>query len=80
MIARNDVESGARLASGHNAGQEHAAARLAELPRVSWKQALAGIVSPAIRLHHYRTAHNRVLQAALSARDCPVYRECAADE
>ncbi len=63
MTSRQDLESGARLASLH---------------RASWKGALSTMLSPALRLHHYRTTHNRLLQSAWSELDCRSARECNA--
>lgn len=63
MTSRQDLESGARLAS---------------LQRASWKAALSRMLSPALRLHHYRTTHNRLLQTAWRELDCPPARECKA--
>lgn len=63
MNSRSEFESGSRLAS---------------LQKASWKGTFARIVSPAFRLHHYRTAHNRLLQNALRERDCPPVRDCGA--
>lgn len=45
---------------------------MARLHRISWRRALGSIVSPALRLHRYRSAHNRILQDAfcdLDSRD-----------
>ncbi len=53
-----------------------AADRMARLHRVSWKQALGAIASPVLRLHRYRSAHNRLLQGALRDLDCPDARSC----
>lgn len=47
-----------------------AADRLARFNRISWKAAFGGLLSPAMRLHRYRHAHNRLLLDALCARDC----------
>lgn len=44
----------------------------ARLHRFSWRKALGKIVSPAFRLHQYRSVHNRLLQDAfcdLDSRD-----------
>ena len=41
----------------------------ARLHRISWRKALANIVSPAFRLHRYRSAHNRILQDAFCELD-----------
>ena len=66
MITNRNVESDARLASARSAVHSPAA----------WKRALGKIVSPAFRLHHYREAHNRLLQNALCELDSPAFREC----
>jgi len=55
---------------GVMSGLEQAAASFSRLQRVSWREALGGIVSPAFRLHRYRNAHNRLLLGALCELDC----------
>lgn len=75
MAYRKNPASGAGLASGNNAG---AADRPAEIGRDSWRKALGGLVSPAIRLHHYRNIHDRLLQDALCELDRAAHRECNA--
>ncbi len=47
-----------------------AADRMANFHRVSWKKAFGRLASPALRLHRYRIAHNRLLQGALCDLDC----------
>ena len=56
--------------SGRAAELVHAAAKLANFQRISWKQAFGKIVAPAFRLHRYRNAHDRLLQDAL----CELHR------
>lgn len=56
--------------SSDQAASDNAAT--ARLHRISWRKALRKIVSPAFRLHQYRSAHNRILQDAfchLDSRD-----------
>ena len=76
MISNKHLESDARLASAKIAEHSRAAGRKTRPQRVSWKRVLGKIVSPAFRLHHYREAHNRLLQHALCELDSAVYREC----
>ena len=60
-----------RAVSGSTAELARATRTLSRFHRISWKEALGEIASPAIRLHRYRNAHNRVLLGALRKRDCP---------
>ncbi len=53
-----------------------AADRMASFHRISWKQAFGKLASPALRLHRYRNAHNRLLQDALRDLDCADARSC----
>lgn len=55
---------------GAMSGQEQATGRFSRFQRISWREALAAIVSPAFRLHRYRNAHNRLLLDALCELDC----------
>jgi hypothetical protein len=50
--------------------QEAMARLLASFHRLSWRQALGKVVSPALRLHHYRELHARTLYRALCLNDC----------
>ena len=50
-------------------------ARPTGLRRISWRRALGEIALPALRLHRYRAAHNRLLLDALCERDCGPGRE-----
>ena len=59
-----------RPATGSYAEFSHATDKLARFHRISWKKALGEIVSPAFRLHRYRSAHNRLLLDALCELDC----------
>jgi len=54
-----------------------AAGTLARFHRVSWKEVFAKIAGPAFRLHHYRQAHNRLLQNALRGLDCSDAGRCS---
>ncbi len=65
------IEDLYRAVSGSTAELARATGRLSRIRRISWKAALAEIVSPAIRLHRYRNAHNRLLLDALCKMDCP---------
>ncbi len=53
-----------------------AADRMASFHRLSWKQAFSKLASPALRLHRYRSAHNRLLQGALRDLDCADAESC----
>ena len=44
--------------------------------QTSWKQRVGEILSPALRLHHYRAAHNRLLHSALCEVDFPNSDSC----
>jgi hypothetical protein len=55
-----------------------AADQLSTFHRISWKEAFGRIVAPAFRLHRYRSAHNKLLQAALSELDKPDCGGCSA--
>jgi len=70
MKLQKNFDSCDRLASGRNTELMQAADTQARFHRVSWKEALAIIASPAFRLHRYRHAHNRMLQRALCELDC----------
>ena len=76
MSIRNKFESGERAASGRTTELERAAERLTRFHRVSWKEALGKIASPAFRLHRYRTVHNRILQNAFCELDRSDARDC----
>lgn len=65
------LASSSRPASRESAETVSAAEKLAHFHRVSWKQALGKIVSPAFRLHRYRSVHNQLLQDALRELDRP---------
>ncbi len=67
-----------RAASRNSAGTAAAGDRAARLDGISWKQALGKIASPAFRLHHYRSVHNRLLQQAFCELDSPRERDCNA--
>ena len=54
------------------------AERMATFKRISWREALGGIVSPAFRLHRIRSTQNRVLLDALCELDCSDDTEHAA--
>ncbi len=53
-----------------------AADRTASFHRVSWKEAFSKLASPALRLHRYRSAHNRLLQGVLRDLDCADAGSC----
>jgi hypothetical protein len=76
MNTRKEIEYGERPADGRNLELEQAADRLSLFHRVSWKEALGKIASPALRLHRYRNAHNRLLQNALRELDCSRHSDC----
>jgi len=38
--------------------------------RVSWRNAIDWLTSPAVRLHHYRNMHTQMLRGALCTVDC----------
>jgi hypothetical protein len=67
-----------RPASGRTTELKHAADRLSGFHRISWKQALGKIVTPAFRLHRYRNAHNRLLQNAWCELDSRKSGDCNA--
>lgn len=68
MRLQKHIVSGARHASGGHA--KRGADGQAREPRHALWAVLDSIASPAIRLHRYRSVHNRLLQDALCARDC----------
>ena len=78
MNFQKHVASGDRAASGDTEALEQAADRLSRFHRLSWKEALGKITSPAFRLHHYRSIHNRLLQSALCELDRPDHGDCGA--
>jgi hypothetical protein len=78
MNFQKHFESGDRTASGRTGELVQAADRLSRFHRVSWKEALGKIASPAFRLHRYRTVHNRLLQNALCELDCTDADDCSA--
>jgi hypothetical protein len=78
MSNQKSFASRTRAASGSSAETARPGDEAARLHRVSWKQALGKIVSPAIRLHHYRSVHNRLLQDAFCELDRPRGGECNA--
>jgi hypothetical protein len=69
MNFQKQCECDERAASDRTQELVQAAARLSRFHRVSWKEALGQIVSPAMRLHRYRNIHNRLLQTALCKLD-----------
>ena len=76
MKTLRHLESGDRSDASRTTKIMRAADKLASFQRISWKEALGKIASPAFRLHRYRNAHNRLLQEALRERDCPDAGEC----
>ena len=64
------IDRSNRAASGSTAEPARATGSRSRFQRISWKEAFGEIASPAIRLHRYRSAHNRVLLDALCKRDC----------
>lgn len=44
---------------------------LAHPHRVSWRNALAGLAAPVVRMHHYRDLRTAMLRKALCELDCP---------
>ena len=71
-------DNGDRPASGRNLELEQATDRLSRFQRISWKQALRKIATPAFRLHRYRNAHNRLLQNAWCELDSRKSGDCNA--
>ena len=78
MNFHKHTDCGDRPASGRNSELEQAADRLSRFHRVSWKEALGKIASPALRLHRYRNAHNRLLQKAWCELDSHKSGDCGA--
>jgi hypothetical protein len=78
MNFQKHFESGDRPASGGTDELIKAADKLSRFNRISWKEALGKITSPAFRLHHYRSAHNRLLQNALRKLDSTDGEDCTA--
>ncbi len=78
MNFHKHTDYGDRPASGRHLALEQAADRLSRFHRVSWKEALGIIASPALRLHRYRNAHNRLLQSALCELDSRKSGDCSA--
>ncbi len=75
---KNFDENGDRPASGRTIELEQAVDRLSRFQRISWKQALGKIATPAFRLHRYRNAHNRLLQNAWCELDSGKSGDCNA--
>jgi|GEM_PF-2305723 len=49
------------------------AARLPDLhnlPKISWRTALTGLLGPAMRMHHYRNLRGALIASALRRDDC----------
>ncbi len=78
MKFQKNFDASDRPASGRATQLMQAANTLARFHRVSWKEAFAKIASPAMRLHRYRHAHNRMLQRALCELDCSDTRDRSA--
>ena len=78
MNIHKHARCGDRPASGRNGELEQAADTLSRFHRVSWKEALGKIVSPAFRLHRYRAAHNKLLQNAWCELDRHSSGDCGA--
>lgn len=70
MKFQKNFDASDRPASGSPPQLMQAANTLARSHRVSWKEAFSIITAPALRLHRYRHAHNRMLQRALCELDC----------
>ena len=70
MKLSKKFEDSDRTASGSTAERAQASKSRSRFHRISWKQAFGEIASPAIRLHRYRSAHNRLLLDALCKMDC----------
>ena len=78
MKFQKNIDASERPASGSATQLMQAANTLARFQRVSWKEAFSIITAPAMRLHRYRHAHNRMLQRALCELDCSDTRDrCA---
>lgn len=45
------------------------ALQLGRFRRISWRDALGGVIAPALRLHHYRELHSKSLLDALRTDD-----------
>jgi len=71
MTTAKRVNHSGRPDNSATTGLERAAGRFSRFHRVSWREALAGFASPALRLHRYRNAHNQLLRDALCELDCP---------
>ena len=78
MNFQKHLESGDRPASGGTDELMQAADKLSRFHRISWKEAFGKITSPAFRLHHYRSVHNRLLQNALCELDSADSGDCTA--
>jgi len=46
------------------------ARKSAQTHRLSWRNTLDWLTSPAFRLHHYRNVHTQMLRGALCTVDC----------
>ena len=40
------------------------------VPAVSWKHALGSVLGAALRVHHYRDIHTRMMRDAMCVVDC----------
>jgi hypothetical protein len=76
MKSRKNLDACERPASTSTNEHLQTADKPAPFHRASWQGALAKIAGPAFRLHHYRQAHNRLLQNALCELDCTDTRGC----
>ena len=54
---RNLLEDG-RLPDLHN------------LPKPGWREAIAALIGPAARVHHYRNLHRSMVNNAITQLDC----------
>ncbi len=78
MSSRKHPELHRRSEASKTTELAQAADQLSTFHRISWKEVFGRIVSPAFRLHRYRSAHNRLLQDALKELDTPDCGGCGA--
>ena len=43
---------------------------LHNLPKPRWREALAALIGPAARIHHYRNLHRSMVNDAIAQLDC----------
>lgn len=52
----------------------------AQSQRMSWRNTIAWLTSPAFRLHSYRNVHTRMLRGALCTIDCGEMGQLSEDD